>query len=192
MKIIDCIFTKGYTGFYFDDQKAFKHGLIKTDGFIYEGIPLTDSFTSLRIPGEAISISLILENGVIVTGDCVAVQYSGAAGRDPLFLADNFIDLLENEIKPLLLLEDITEFKPLSEKYDKLQISGKRLHTAIRYGLSQVLLKAVAVNKKLTPAEVIIEEFNTGVKQLKSVPIFTQSGDDRYINADKMIVKQVD
>lgn len=192
MKIIDCVFTKGYTGFYFDDQKAFKHGLIKTDGFIYEGIPLTDSFTSLRIPGESISISLVLDSGVIVTGDCVAVQYSGAAGRDPLFLADSYLPLLEKEIKPLLLNEDLSEFKKLSEKYDNLIINNKRLHTAIRYGISQALLKAVAVNKKLTPAEVIIEEFKTNVKKLKPVPIFTQSGDDRYINADKMIIKEID
>lgn len=192
MKIIDCIFTKGYTGFYFDDQKAFKEGNVKIDGFLYEGEPLTDSFTSLRIPGESISINLVLDNGVIVTGDAVAVQYSGAAGRDPLFLADNFIDTLENDIKPLLLNEDLNNFKDLSIKYDNLKINNKRLHTALRYGISQALLKAVAVNKKLTPAEVIIEEFETGVDVLKAVPIFTQSGDDRYINADKMIIKEVD
>ncbi len=192
MKIIDCIFTKGNTGFYFDDQKALKHGKIKEDGLFYDGTPLTEGFTSLRIPGESVSINLVLENGIIVTGDCVAVQYSGAAGRDPLFLADNYMDLLEKEIKPLLLKEDISEFRPLSEKYDTLKINGKRLHTAIRYGISQVLLKAVAVYKKMTPAEVIVEEFKTGVKELKAVPIFTQSGDDRYMNADKMIIKQVD
>lgn len=155
-------------------------------------MPLTNSFTSLRIPGEAISINLVLDNGAIVTGDCVAVQYSGAAGRDPLFLADNYLPLLESEIKPLLLTEELTSFKELSIKYDNLLIDGNKLHTAIRYGISQVLLKAIAVKQKLTPAEVIIKEYNTGVKELKSVPIFTQSGDDRYINADKMIVKEVD
>jgi len=40
-------------------------------------------------------------------------------------------------------------------------------------------------------AEVVKEEYNTGV-EIKRIPIFTQSGDDRYINADKMIIKGAD
>ena len=43
----------------------------------------------------------ILENEVIAHGDCAAVQYSGAGGRDPLFLAADFIPVIEKEIAPL-------------------------------------------------------------------------------------------
>lgn len=192
MKIIDCVFTKGFTGFYFDDQKAIKSGNVKNDGLFYEGTPLTEHFNSVRVPGESISVNLVLDNGIIVTGDCAAVQYSGAGGRDPLFLAEEFLGLLENDIKPLLLNEELTSFKALAEKYDTLKVNGKKLHTAIRYGLTQALLKAVSVSKKLTPAEVIVEEYNPSLKELKRIPIFTQSGDDRYLNADKMIIKSVD
>lgn len=192
MKIKDIVFTKSFTGFYFDDQKAMKAGEATIDGLFYDGTPLTDNFSSIRVPGEAISISVILDNGVIVTGDCAAVQYSGAAGRDPLFLASEYLDLMENEIKPLLLKEELTSFKELATKYDNLKINGKKLHTAIRYGLSQVILKAVAVKRGLTPVEVIIDEYNLSKEDLKVVPVFTQSGDDRYLNADKMILKGVD
>lgn len=44
-------------------------------------------FTSVRQAGESISVLFILEDGQIAHGDCAAVQYSGAGGRDPLFLA---------------------------------------------------------------------------------------------------------
>ena len=37
-------------------------------------------------------------------------------------------------------------------------------------------------------AEVIQADYNTGLEITKR-PIFTQSGDDRYMNADKMIIK---
>ncbi len=43
---------------------------------------------------------LVLEDGQVAYGDCAAVQYSGAGGRDPLFLAEDFIPVIEREIKP--------------------------------------------------------------------------------------------
>ena len=83
------------------------------------------------------------------------------------------------------------EFKKNAEYFDKLIIGGKKLHTAIRYGVTQALLSAAALVKGITMAEVIRKEYD--IKgAYEYVPIFTQSGDDRYINADKMIIKEVD
>ncbi|MFA7075143.1 MAG: methylaspartate ammonia-lyase [Candidatus Izemoplasmatales bacterium] len=191
MKIIDVILTKSYTGFYFDDQKAIKQGASK-DGFFYQGNPATPGFHQIRVPGEAISIQLILEDGSVGLGDCAAVQYSGAGGRDPLFLADDFIPFIEKNIKPLLIGEDVSIFKKVAEKYDRMMIDGKKLHTAIRYGITQALLSASAQANRMTMAEVIRNEYNPENKILKPVPIFAQSGDDRYNNVDKMILKEVD
>ena len=84
MKIIDVICSAGRTGFYFDDQRAIKAGA-KSDGAAYVGEPKTPGFTSVRQPGESISVMLVLEDGQIAYGDCAAVQYSGCGGRDPLF-----------------------------------------------------------------------------------------------------------
>ncbi len=191
MKIVDVILTKSYTGFYFDDQKAIKRGADR-DGFLYVGEPMTSGFSNIRVPGEAISIQLLLENGDIGIGDCAAVQYSGAGGRDPLFLANDYIPWLDEHVKPLLIGEDVSIFKSLSEKYDTLKINGKRMHTAIRYGISQALLSATAISTKRTLAEVIRDEYNPNYVSLNRVPIFAQTGDDRYTNVDKMILKQVD
>lgn len=191
MKIIDVILTKSYTGFYFDDQKAIKQGA-GHDGFMYVGEPVTDGFKSIRQAGEAISIQLILEDGTIGLGDCAAVQYSGAGGRDPLFIADEFIPFIEKNIKPLLIGENVEKFRPLAEKYDHLIVDGKRLHTAIRYGITQALLSATATANRVTMAEIIRKEYEVEGDVYESIPVFTQSGDDRHDNADKMIIKEAD
>lgn len=191
MKIVDVLLTKSYTGFYFDDQKAIKKDALK-DGFFYTGNPLTSGFDQIRVPGEAISVQLILEDGSVAIGDCAAVQYSGAGGRDPLFLADDFIPFIQKHLIPHLIGENVERFRPIAEKYDKMEIFGKKLHTAIRYGISQALLMATALSNKKTMAEIIRDEYNPTYLNLKAIPIFAQSGDDRYSNVDKMILKEVD
>ncbi len=190
MKIIDVVCSAGRTGFYFDDQRAIKKGA-GHDGFTYVGEPVTEGFTAVRQAGESISVMLVLEDGQVAVGDCAAVQYSGAGGRDPLFLAKDFIPVIENEIAPKLIGRELNNFKTLAEEFDKMTVNGKRLHTAIRYGVTQAILDGVAKAKKVTMAEVVKEEYNTGV-EIKRIPIFTQSGDDRYDNADKMIIKGAD
>ncbi|MGD9604973.1 MAG: methylaspartate ammonia-lyase [Bacilli bacterium] len=191
MKIKNVILSKSYTGFYFDDQKAIKAGA-KLDGFTYVGEPITPGFSKIRQTGEAISIQLVLEDGSVAVGDCAAVQYSGTGGRDPLFLAADFIPFIEEHLKPLLLQENVLGFRKLAEKYDQLYIKGQRLHTAIRYGITQALLMAAGLVKKKTMAEVIREEYGIEETHYEPIPVFTQSGDERYINADKMIIKQAD
>lgn len=190
MKIVDVVCSAGRTGFYFDDQRAIKAGA-GHDGFTYIGEPVTEGFTSIRQAGESISVMLILEDGQVAHGDCAAVQYSGAGGRDPLFLAKDFIPVIEKEIAPKLIGRELTNFKCLAEEFDKMLVNGKRLHTAIRYGVTQAILDGVAKAKKVTMAEVVRDEYNTGV-EINRIPIFTQSGDDRYNNADKMIIKGAD
>jgi len=190
MKIVDVVCSAGRTGFYFDDQRAIKAGA-GHDGFTYVGEPVTEGFTSIRQAGESISVMLILEDGQVAHGDCAAVQYSGAGGRDPLFLAKDFIPVIEKEIAPKLIGRELNNFKGLAEEFDKMTVNGKRLHTAIRYGITQAILDGVAKAKKVTMAEVVRDEYNTGV-EINRIPIFTQSGDDRYSNADKMIIKGAD
>ena len=187
MKIIDVVCSAGRTGFYFDDQRAIKQGA-GHDGVFYVGTPVTEGFRSVRQAGESISVMLILEDGQIAFGDCAAVQYSGAGGRDPLFLAQDFIPVIENYIKPQLVGKEANDFRGLCAMMEAIQVEGKRLHTAIRYGVSQAILDAVAKATGRLMCEVVADEYGCSVSE-NPIPIFTQSGDDRYANADKMIIK---
>ena len=187
MKIIDVVCSAGRTGFYFDDQRAIKQGA-GHDGVFYVGEPVTEGFSAVRQAGESISVMLVLEDGQIAYGDCAAVQYSGAGGRDPLFLAKDFIPVIEKYIKPELVGKEADDFRSLCAMMEAIQVEGKRLHTAIRYGVSQAILDAVAKATGRMMCEVVADEYGCTVSE-NPIPIFTQSGDDRYDNSDKMIIK---
>ena len=189
MKIVNVVCSKSRTGFYFDDQRAIKNGA-QHDGFTYVGDPVTPGFHSIRQAGEAVSVMIVLEDGQLAYGDCAAVQYSGAGGRDPLFLAEDFIPFIDSKIKPLLVGRELDSFRTLAGEVDSMvdPKTGKLIHTALRYGITQAILDAVSKAKHKLMCEVVAEEYNTTVSE-KEIAIFTQSGDDRYDSSDKMIIK---
>ena len=192
MKILDVVCSAGRTGFFFDDQRAIKRGA-RPDGATYEGLPVTPGFRAVRQAGESISVMLLLEDGRIAWGDCAAVQYSGAGGRDPLFLAKDFIPYIEKNVAPLLRGKDIGSFRKMAGEIDALRdpATGRPLHTAIRYGVTQAVLDAVAQSRNRLMAEIVAGEYGLSVSDT-AIPIFTQSGDNRYENVDKMILKGTD
>ena len=192
MKIKDVICAPGKTGFFFDDQKAIKSGA-KSDGAYYAGAPMTEGFSAVRQAGEAISILFVLENGAVAHGDCAAVQYSGAGGRDPLFLAEDFIPVIMEDVAPLFTGREITTFREMASIADRCVSgkTGKILHTAIRYGVTQACLDAAAKAGKTLMAKIIAREYGLEISD-RPIPIFSQSGDERYTNPDKMILKGSD
>jgi len=179
-------------GFFYDDQMAIRHGAVP-NGALYSGAPETPGFTAVRQPSESISVILVLENGQQAVGDCVAVQYSGSGGRDPLLSADRYIPYIYEHIAPRLIGREITTFREMAAEFDSMKDpeTGALIHTAIRYGLTGALLDAVARSRNMMMCEVIAEEYGTKVAD-RPVPVYAQSGDDRYTNVDKMIIKKVD
>ena len=188
MKIVDIVSSCGRTGFFFDDQKAIKKGA-QSDGNFYLGEPVTDGFSRVRQAGESLTILLVLEDGQVAMGDCCAVQYSGCGGRDPLFIASDFKKIVDERIKPLLLNRELTTFKAMAYEFDHLELDGKRIHTALRYGITQAILDAIAKSQHTQMANIIANEYHTQVSDTL-IPIFSQSGDSRYDNVDKMIIKE--
>ena len=190
MKIRRAVFAPASSAFFFDDQAAIKRGAT-TDGFVYMGQPCTPGFTSIRQAGQGISVMLELEDGQVALGDCTAVQYSGAGGRDPLFLCDTYLPMVRRELPPMLEGLEVDKFRPIAGMVEQMRLGGKPLHTALRYGISQALLDAAAKASRLLPCEVICREYSLPVVPAP-IEIFGQSGDQRYDNVDKMILKQVD
>jgi methylaspartate ammonia-lyase len=190
MKITNVEFSAGVSSFYFDDQAAIKGGA-GMDGFIYVGNATTPGFDSIRQSGEAISVLIELENGQWAEGDCAAVQYSGAGGRDPLFTTERYIPWMRSALRPLLIGRDVTKFTDNARLIDQLTEDGRQIHTAIRYGLSQALLDATAKATNRLKVEVVCEEYGLPI-DTSPLKLFGQSGDDRYNAVDKMIMKRVD
>lgn len=190
MRIVDAFVPAGLGGYYFDDYAAIKNG-VKSDGIFLLGNPVTKWHKKVRQPGESMSIVLILENGCLASGDCVAIQYSGIVGRDPILLSQIYKPIVEKIVLPFLIGKDLHNFCQIVSDLDNLtDEQGIKLHSGIRYGASQAVLEAVGLASGRIAAEVIRDEFNT-IPRTTSLDIIAQSGEERYIMADKMIMKKV-
>ncbi len=190
MQIVDIILSKGLTGYYLDDKHAIQKG-VTLDGNFYFGETVTPGFKNIRQPGESVSFMMVLDDGQISYGDCATGQYSGIGGRDKPFFADDLILFIEEKIKPRLIGMKIENFRSASKQIEDMRIDGERLHSGVKYGITQSILDAVAKNNRLTMAEVICLEYNTTPSEIIP-PIFIQTGDDRYIGTDKGIMKGAD
>ncbi|MDS0258097.1 methylaspartate ammonia-lyase [Haloarcula sp. S1CR25-12] len=182
----------GLSGFFFDDQRAIKAGATQR-GFAYDGSPQTAGFERVREAGESLIVELELADGSVVTGDCAAVQYSGAGGRDPLFRAGEYRPVVEGSVADALRGRDATLFRENAETVEALDpatADSDRLHTAVRYGVSQALLNAAARARGRTPTDVLAAAYDTD-PATAPVPVFGQSGDERRTNAEKMLIKEV-
>jgi len=190
MEIVDIILSKGLTGYYLDDKHAIQKGAT-LDGNFYFGETVTAGFKTIRQPGESVSFMMVLDDGQISYGDCATGQYSGIGGRDEPFFADELIKFIEKNIKPKLIGMKIENFRSASKEIENMRIDGERLHSGVRYGITQSILDAVAKKNRLTMAEIICREYNTTPSNTIP-PIFIQTGDDRYIGTDKGIMKGAD
>jgi methylaspartate ammonia-lyase len=176
-------------GFFTDDQAAIREGRAR-DGFTYAGRPVTPGFRAVRQPAEALSVLVELADGQVAHGDAVAVQYAAVGGRDPVFDAAAAAGVVADVVSPLLAGRELGTFRETVAAVDDLRRDGRPLHTALRYGVSQAVLDAVARSRAVTMAEVVRDEFDTGV-ELRPVGLFAQCGDERYDNVDKMVLRGV-
>lgn len=187
--VADLVATPGLGGFFFDDQAAIRAGAWR-DGGTYRGAALTAGYSSVRVPAESVSVMLVLEDGYVATGDCASVQYSGLAGREPRLHAEELSLRLETELAPLLRGLELSSFREAAEAVE-VRMEALGLGRAAAYGVSQALLDAAAHHAgHHLMARVVTTEWGLS-DELSPVPIYCQSGEDRYDNVDKMIMKGV-
>ena len=188
--ITEVLAAPGVGAFFFDDQAAIKAGA-RHDGFAIVGEPVTPGYEAIRQPASAVSIMLRLSDGHIAHGDCVAVQYSGVGGREPVLRADVLAALIEGEVAAAVAGLPVESFRELSAQIDTLASEVPGFGSAAAYGLSQAMLAAAAHATGRTMARTIQEEW--GIEhELRRVPIYAQCGEERRTNVDKMILRQVD
>ena len=189
-RIVDVLAAPGVGAFFFDDQAAIKLGA-PHDGFAIVGEPLTAGFRAIRQPAEAVSVMLRLSDGYVADGDCVAVQYSGVGGRDPVLDAEALTALLEDEVAGALRTRSVESFRESSDHLDALVRELPGFGSAAAYGLSQALLAAAAHAGGRSMARTIQAEWDLDL-ELRRVPVYAQCGEQRHLNVDKMIMREVD
>ena len=97
---------------------------------------------------------LLLDDGGVEFGDCAAVQYSGAGGRDPLFAAADAAAVVEQVVAPALRGADLADGFSDPVRQDRRADTGpdgRPLPAAVRYGVSQAVLAAVARDPQASP-----------------------------------------
>lgn len=190
MRIKQVICAPGRSGYMHRDLMAIKAGAI-ADGGLYRGKAMSPGFTNIVEPATIISVMLVLEDGQIAFGDCADVILAGVAGRDPAFNARDHIDTMRGEIADALRGRDVVEFRRHAEEMDNYSHGGRRLHTAIRYGITQALLHATALSRKQTMAEVIAREYGCTIATAP-IPILASCHKDDAGQLDRVILKRVE
>ena len=168
--IADILIEPLLGGFFHDDQAALRWNS-KT--------PLTPGYDAVRVPARGVGIGLVLDGGQVAWGDAVSVQYAGAGGRDPILREDM---LAGWDVRGLDVRSWVQACETACEGV---------AHAGLRYGISQALLAAAAIERGCTMAEVAADEL--GVELVaEPVPIFAQSGQMRHDAVTRMVAKRVD
>ena len=188
MKVKQVICATGRSGYMHRDLMAIKAGA-RQDGMIFHGPTVTPGFKKIVEPATIISVMLILEDGQIAFGDCADVILAGIAGRDPVFNAADYLEVMQGPVAASLTGRDVSTFKANADELDKMTVHGKRLHTALRYGITQALLNACALSLKQTMAEVIAREYGSTLSK-KPIGILASGHKDDPAQLDRIILKR--
>lgn len=186
-RVVTC---EGVGGFFFDDEEAIKQGAPQ-DGFVYQGKPVTPGYTAIRMPARQVCLMLVLSDGQVAHGDCIQQQYSGRSGRDALLPSGELMEMIDRAVTPRLRGRELDAFRDLADEVDGLRWQGERLPSAVRFGVTQALLDAVAKARRKIMAEVIAEEYGLELAD-EPIPLAAQGGDDWMVNTDKMVLKRID
>jgi methylaspartate ammonia-lyase len=233
------------TGGYFVEDLAALQGKPTPVAERYRETPVTAGFRAVRQVAPALSVGLVLDTGRVAWGDCVAVAYTGKAGRDPLFDIDRGLTTVQDVVRPALTGKSVDRFRDLDQVLDALtewvtetrvterppapsqplvwpKMSRRELltaparllsavqaedsaqappptetvrvrrplPTAVRYGVSQALLAAVACAQNRTMTEVLCREWQLPLP-VQPVALHAQSGADRYDGVDRMVARRI-
>lgn len=188
MKIRDVVYAVGLSGYFNKDLLAVKAGA-RANGTFLEGKPLTPGYSRIVQAGAIVSVMLLLDDGSVAIGECADVIFSGLAGRDPLFIPAEHMPVLEAVVRPWLVGRDVSAFRAHAGEIDRLEVDGRRLHTALRYGLTQALLAATATAGRETMAEVIAREYGCKVGT-EPVGILASCHRGDALQLDRVIMKR--
>jgi methylaspartate ammonia-lyase len=86
----------------------------------FTAVPVTPGFRAVREVAEVVSVGLILDDGRVAWGDCVAVAYSARSGRAPVFRAQDGLATIQQVVAPALQGRKLTSFRELSTEVDTL------------------------------------------------------------------------
>jgi len=183
-KILDIKAVKGQGAYYYEDVTTLQKRSVK-ESDRWRAKAETPGFTYVREVADVVSVGIKTQEGIWCWGDCVGVSYSGKSGREGAFRSGNGLQEIEKIVRPFLLNKRLTTYREVMNEVKLLS-----LHPAVHYGISQALLKAVALNHREEMWQTLQREWGIA-ESVKEVPIQGSSGNNRIVNADKMIINRL-
>ena len=172
------------------DMAAIRAGA-RADGGVFLGAPMTAGFERIAEPAEIMSVMLLLEDGQVAFGDCADVIFAGAAGRDAIFRPSEHLSLVRTHLAAALAGRDVSLFRQSAEELDAWTHGGRRLHTAVRYGVTQALLHAASLARATTMAEVVASDYDCRLSS-KPIALLANCHNNDLMQLDRMILKRVE
>jgi methylaspartate ammonia-lyase len=194
LKVEKIVLSVGLGSFLHGDSLAQQSGKAVLNGYTWIGEPMLPGFTKIQEKAQIVSLMLIMEDGTIAHGDCVDVAAAGFSGRDRVFLPHEHMDDIRKHVAEPLVGVDITDFRALAEQFDRPQANGRRLHTAVRYGVTQAILHAAALSRREQMVEVIARDYKAEGAEIETVMprILASCMRDNHNLHERMIVKRAD
>ncbi len=189
MKIASLTAADGIGGYYWRDQEAIARGAVR-NGFLYDGAPVTPGFDSIIQVSSTVLLTAQTDTGRELPGDCATVNHAFRSGRQRAPVARTLIAQAEGEVAAWLRTRDLSSFRSHAADLDAMTIGGQRLHMALRYGVSQVLLQAVAAARGVTMTEVVTAEYGLPLVATPA-PLLGSCGGSWHENVDKAILRRL-
>ncbi|MBK8741902.1 MAG: methylaspartate ammonia-lyase [Betaproteobacteria bacterium] len=189
MKIAKLNASEGIGGYYWRDQEAIAQGA-ERDGFLYKGSAITPGLKSIIEVSSTVLLTAVADDGREIHGDCATVNHAFRSGREAAPVAAELIAQAEGPLSAWLANRNLDSFRDAAAELDRIQVGGARLHMAMRYGLSQVLLQAIAASRSVTMAEILGKEYGLALAT-EPCPLLGSCGGNWYENIDKAILREL-
>ena len=118
-RITDLLTVPTSGAYYYDDLNALQAKALP-ESERYTAVPVTPGIQNVREPAEALSVGLVLDTGQVAWGECTAVEFSGSAGRYPVFRSQAGQETIKNKLAPILIGQSIPPFRALAQEIDQL------------------------------------------------------------------------
>lgn len=184
LEITEIKAVPGQGAYYYEDVTALQKQSLPEEKR-WMALAETEGFQFVREVAEVVSIGIRTEDGVWSWGDCVGVSYSGKSGRESVFRSALGIEQINAYIAPLLKNKKVSTFREVMNEVNLFPV-----HRAVKYGVSQALLHAIASIHKEPMWKTIQREWGIA-ETVKEVPMQGSSGNNRKVNADKMIMNRL-
>lgn len=184
----DVLTAKTYGSYYYEDVVTLQHtAVVESERWFTPS--QTEGFKTVREMAETISVGLVSPVHV-AWGDCVGVSYAGKSGRRHVLRHDQTQAIIEKTIVPWLRETQIISLRDFDLRWkDFEKRQEESFHPALAYGLSQAVLHFITPDGALF--RTIAKEWCLSDQKLSPLPLQGSSGNNRYDNADKMIVRRL-